>query len=71
MQIRLLTSFAGPDQAWAAGELFECDEATAARMFAAGFAVPVSAGPAPVVVETEMAGIGPEQAVKPRGRRKA
>lgn len=71
MQIRLLVSLASPDQAWAAGDLYDCDEATARRFFAAGYAVPVAAGPAPIVLESAMLGGGPEQAVKPRARRKA
>lgn len=70
MVVRLLTSMAGPSGAWAAGDLFPCDEATALRLIAAGYAVPVSAGPAPVVVETEARGTGPEAAIRPRGRRK-
>lgn len=70
MQVRLLVGMAGPDHAWSAGDLYECDEASARRLVAAGYAVPTSAGPVPVVLETEMLGPGPEQAIKPRGRRK-
>lgn len=70
MVIRLLTSLAGPDVARAAGDLFECDEATARRMFAAGYAVPVEAGPAPVIVDTAERIGGVERAVKPRGRKR-
>lgn len=70
MQIRLLTSIAGPAQAWAAGDLYECDEATARRMFAAGYAVPLDAGPAAIVVESATQGGGVERAIKPRARRR-
>lgn len=70
MQVRLLVSFASPETAWAAGDLFDCDEATAGRMIAAGFAVPTSAGPAPVVVESAMAEGAAERAMKPRAVRR-
>jgi hypothetical protein len=71
MFVRLLTSMAGPSGAWTVGDLYECDEPTARRLVAAGYAVPTDVGPVPVVVETAMAEGGPEQAVRPRGRRKA
>jgi len=66
MQIRLLTSLAGPDGAWAAGDLFTCDEATAGRMIAAGYAVPAFIGAASVVVETADAPPFAERAIVSR-----
>lgn len=68
MKIRLLTSLAGPDGAWAMGDLYECDEATAARMLAAGMAERISAIP---VIETAMTDGGPEKAVTRKGRPKS
>lgn len=70
MQVRLLVSFANGDRAWAAGDLFDCDENAAGRLIAAGYAVPVMVGPLPVVVESEAYSTGPEQAVRPRPRKK-
>lgn len=71
MVVRLLTSMAGPAGAWATGDLYECDEATARRMVEAGYAVPASLGGTPVIVETAQASGGPERAVSARGRRKS
>lgn len=70
MVIRLLTSLAGPLGAWAAGDLYECDESTARRMVGAGYAVPADLAGVPVVVETTEAPSAPERALSARGRRK-
>lgn len=70
MFVRLMTSLAGVDGAWSAGELYECDEATARRLIAAGYAVPTQHAGLPVVIETAEASGGPERAVLPKGRRK-
>lgn len=45
MIVRLLVGLAGRDFACSAGEFFTCDEATAARMIAAGVAESVSREP--------------------------
>lgn len=63
MTIRLLTSLAGPRGAWTTGDVYECDEAEAGRLIAAGFAEPIA--PA---YETAVAAPPPERAVKPRGK---
>jgi hypothetical protein len=39
--VRLLTALSGPTISAAAGDLYECDPQAAARLIAAGFAVPV------------------------------
>ncbi len=71
MVVRLLTSLAGPDGAWAAGDLFECDEATARRLVAAGYGVPAEIAGVPVVVEAAQSSGGSERAVTARPRRKS
>ena len=68
MVIRLLTSLAGPEGAWAAGDLYPCDEATALRLIRAGYGVPADHAGMPVVVETAEALPAPERAVKGRRR---
>lgn len=69
MVIRLLTSVSGPDGAWAAGDLYPCDEGTALRMIQAGYATPAEIAGLPVVVESaEVA--APERAMRPRGKRR-
>lgn len=65
--VRLLVAMAGPDHAWSVGDLYECDDATAARFVAAGRGEMLRpAAPAPV--ETAMRDGAPERAVKPRGK---
>lgn len=65
MVIRLLVAMSGRDQAWTTGDLYECDDAAAARMVAAGLAEYLAPPRAP---ETAMASGAVERAVKPRGR---
>lgn len=69
MVIRLLTSLSGPAGSWAAGELYPCDDATAARMIAAGYGVPAEVAGLPLVVESAEAVPAPERAIR-RGRRR-
>lgn len=64
MVIRLLVAIAGRDFSYAAGDLYDCDAAAAARMIASGAAEPVARA---AVVETATVS-APEQAVS-RGRR--
>lgn len=64
MRVRLLTSLVSPLGSWAEGDVYECDDATAGRMIAAGAAVPFAVGG----VELALGEPGPERAVKPRGR---
>lgn len=66
MTVRLLTSLVTADRAYDHGDVYECDEQTARRMFAAGLAVPVSVGGLEIAVAE-----APERAVAvKRGRRK-
>jgi hypothetical protein len=55
MVVRLLTGLSGPDVSHAAGDLYTCDEATAARLVAAGFAEATDARTAAVTGPTEAA----------------
>lgn len=64
--VRILVPMAGV-QSWATGDLYECDEASAARLVAAGRAEWLAPEPSSVG-ETAMRGGAPERAVKPRGR---
>ena len=66
MRVRLLTGLVSPFGAWAEGDVYECDDATADRMIRAGQAVPVSVGG----VELALGSGGPERAVKAKGRRR-
>lgn len=70
MVVRVIVPMSGPSRAWAAGDLYECDDAAAARLVAAGIAVPVApAGIDPVPVAPEAAvAEPPERAVRPRAR---
>jgi hypothetical protein len=45
VKITMLVSLAGESFAVNAGDLYECDQAEAARMIAAGFAEPVASKP--------------------------
>ena len=73
-QVRMRVGLAGINFAHCAGEVYECDEASAARLIAVGFAEPlVTPEPTPppqheAVIETAMRAAPPEKAVKPRGR---
>jgi hypothetical protein len=60
VRVKLLTSMAGPEMTWNAGEEHEVDEAYALRLQAAGFAT--------VVAGHQLAAIGhqDEPAVKPK-----
>jgi hypothetical protein len=69
MVVRLVTALAGPSGSWAVGDLYSCDEPTARRLIAAGYAVPLTAGAAPVVIDAAIRNGGPEHAMQPRGRR--
>lgn len=66
MTIRLLTALVGLTQTWEPGDLYHCDEGTAARFIAKGYAVPVMVGG----VELAMTPDAPERAMRPRGRRR-
>lgn len=66
MVIRLLVPMAGTAQAWAAGDLYECDESAARRLIAAGRGVPVTAGPASI--EMDEIGERVETAMRPRAK---
>ena len=68
--LRLLVAMSGCAQAWATGDLYECDEVAAARLVAAGYGVRVDPplAPAASAVETAMAAGAPERAVRPRGK---
>lgn len=67
MTIRLLTALVGVSQTWEPGDLFDCDDGTAARMIAKGYAVPLTIGG----IELAVTPGAPERAVRPRGRRRA
>lgn len=67
MRVKLLVGLAGSTFAYAGGDMYECDDATAARFVAAGIAVYEPAPPATVVEAAATPG-APERAVKPRGR---
>jgi hypothetical protein len=62
MVVRMLVQLVGRDLNVLEGELYHCDEATGARMLAAGLAVPVSAP------ESAMAAVPVERAIKRRVR---
>lgn len=66
MRVRLLTSIASPAGAWAAGDLYDTDDATALRMIIAEQAVPFEVGG----IELAVGESGIEQAVKPKGRKR-
>lgn len=66
MQIRLLTSLVGMHGQWAPGDLYDCDEGTAARLIKAGAAVPIEIGG----VELAVTYGPPETAVKRKGRKR-
>lgn len=66
--VRVLEAMSGT-QSWATGDLYECDDASAARLVALGRAewlAPVAE--AVPVIETAMREVSPERAVKPRGK---
>lgn len=71
--VRMRVGLAGLGFSHAAGELYECDDAAAARLVAAGAAewpeapAALDTTTAPVV-ETAMKTGGPERMVKPRGK---
>jgi len=67
MTLRLLTCLVSPEGTWDEGDVYECDDATATRMIAAGQAVPMSVGG----VELALGSAGPERSVKPKGRRRS
>jgi len=66
MRVLMQISMAGRDFAVTTGEVYECDEATARRLIAAGYASPLPVSPP--VPETTMRAPAPERAMKPRGR---
>lgn len=66
MRVRLLTSLVSPLGSWGEGDVYDCDDATAARMIAGGAALPVAVGGVELAVGSE----GPERAIKPKGRRR-
>lgn len=55
----------GRDQAWSVGDRYECDEAAAQRLVAAGMAEYLDV---PAEIETAMAAGAPERAMRPRGK---
>jgi hypothetical protein len=65
--VRVLVPMSGAQQSWATGSLYECDDASAARLVAAGRAEWIDP-PAVPVIETAMQDGGPERAVRPRGK---
>jgi len=64
VQVRLLTSLSSPTGSWAEGEVYSCDDDTAARLIASGQAVPVVVGGVELAI-----GGGVENAAKPKPRR--
>jgi len=64
--IRLLTSLVSPEGSWGEGDVYDTDEATAARMIASGQAVPFAVGG----VEVAIGESGPERAVAVRTRKR-
>jgi hypothetical protein len=64
--IRLLTSLVSPAGSWGEGDVYDTDDATAARMIASGQAVPFAVGGIEVAVGCD----GPERAVAARVRKR-
>jgi hypothetical protein len=65
MNVRLLTSIVGPSGSWNEGDVYSCDEGTATRLIAKGYAVPLDISG----IELAVAG-APERAMKPKGRKR-
>jgi hypothetical protein len=66
MFVRLLTALATPSRALDEGEIYECDDATAQRMFARGIAVPYAVSGIELAVVPD----APERAVTVDRRRR-
>lgn len=66
MVVRLLVPIAGVGFSLGPGDPYECDDASAARLVAAGIAAPVD--PPPADVETAMAPGARERAMRSRGK---
>jgi hypothetical protein len=76
--VRLRVGLSGSAGAWSAGELYVCDDRTAAQLLASEFADRVeeeaTASPAVAILSPEappttmQAAEAPERAVRPRGR---
>lgn len=64
MVVRMLTSLVGPTVAVTTGDVYACDDATAARFIAAGIAEAIQ----PEVTETAMVAPKVERAVRPKGK---
>lgn len=69
-RVRVLVAMAGSDHSWSVGDLYECDDVSAARLVAAGRVEYLDAQPAAPVapVETAMRSGAPDRAMRPRGR---
>ena len=62
------TSLVGPTVSVTTGDVYECDDATAQRLIAAGYAVALPTDSHAGAPETAMASPAVERAVRPRGR---
>ena len=65
MIVRMLTSISSVDRSWSAGELYDTDDGTAARLVERGFAAYLAPA-APEQAVPDFATV--ERAVKPKGK---